>query len=99
MLVEILVIVGVAGLVSACAAWGCPSMLKKKEHKGMKEEREGGEQISLRMMIFTQGQCGRCLLPNDRDLNKLKNSETTSVNREKSKTDKFWIKYFFILLT
>lgn len=81
MLVEILVIVGVTGLISACAAWSCPLILKKKEGDGTKEKRERGDGTSLRMMIFAQGQCSGYLLPNNWDLKKLKNSETTSVKR------------------
>ena len=41
MLVEILVIVGISGLVSACAAWGCPSILKKKKKGDETNEEEG----------------------------------------------------------
>ena len=89
MLVEILVIVGISGLVSACAAWGCPSILKKKKKGDETNEEEGDreDQISLRMMIFTQGQCSSYLVPNDRDLKKINNSQTTTVKREKMKIE------------
>lgn len=71
MFIEILVIVGMAGLVSACASCGFPCM-RKLRNKSMKkrngsERQETWNEAELRMMIFTQGQCGRSLLPCQRD--------------------------------
>lgn len=63
MVVEVVSIIGFAGLASAWAIWGYPRM------KG--EEADPADYTSMRMMLFTQGQCGECLLPNARDQKKM----------------------------
>ena len=68
-LVEIIAIVGVAGIMSACAVWGCPS-LKNQDFPDMS------------MMIFTQGQCGRVLLPSQKDQERMRSVNNS--NREEN---------------
>ena len=50
--VEAVFIIGIAGLVSSCAICGYPWLKKLR-----------GEEPTVHMLVFTQGQCGKCLLP------------------------------------
>ena len=58
-LLEIIGIVGFAGLISAWAVWIYPAL-------------RGEREISPKTYIYTQGQCSLGLLANDRDTNRIK---------------------------
>jgi len=78
MVVEVVSIIGFAGLFSAWAIWGYPKM----------KEGDGDDYTSMKMMLFTQGQCGECLMPNARDQLKMARNKQQRQQQQLSKKEK-----------